>query len=321
MGERFLSYAARHIRDKGVCPACFGWGRPYKKAEPAPTVSTGAPEQEVVACPQCGREWDRLVALRRLSRYATTARRDNPMPSSSSSPQRSGSMSGKPAPDPAGSAFDTSASAGEPASGTSNTDLQPARRRFVRLSRLISFDHFHESSKPADLGQRQKDAPSQPVSVLMDRSHVLGIDMGQRRVEPMGSEQHDFDNSKSSTTSVETLQISHTSQFEIRLDEDRATTKDGERSVSCVNMIKIIGQLQSNIRQAHSHSATSTLVVQRTSQISIPPRTHVRVIIHWKRIWQDGRLHLMADRGLELAIPYSVTTDLAFDKTTIDVTS
>ncbi len=69
----------------------------------------------------------------------------------------------------------------------------------------------------------------------------------------------------------------------------------------------------------HSVGVKSTFTVQRMSEIRVPARKHVRVTLTWKRIWQDGIVNLRTTQGVDVAVPYSLTVDLGFDKKTDDV--
>lgn len=140
-----------------------------------------------------------------------------------------------------------------------------------------------------------------------------------RRLEEIGTTQSDFDNSGSSATSVETLRISNSTQFVLKFDTARATLRSGKSSVSLLDFAKIEGQLQSTLRTEYSLSEKTALTVERTSQINIPAQAHVRVLLSWKRIWQDGVIVVRARSGVDVLVPYSVTVDLIFDKTLTDI--
>jgi hypothetical protein len=142
---------------------------------------------------------------------------------------------------------------------------------------------------------------------------------GQRRLEPLSPEQYDFDNSESSATSVETLRIFNSTQLVLKFDLSRATLRDGQSSVSILDFAKVQGQLKSKLLSQYSLTQQTTLTVERTSQINIPARAHVRVVLNWKRVWQDGIVVLRTRSGDDVEFPYSVTVDLIFDKTLTDI--
>ncbi len=135
----------------------------------------------------------------------------------------------------------------------------------------------------------------------------------------MGTEQIDFDNSNSSSSSVETLHITHSTEFAISFDQERATAAGAGTSVTLLGFAAVSGGLQQTLRSHHSVGVKSTFTVQRISEIRVPARKHVRVTLTWKRIWQDGIVNLRTTQGVDVAVPYSLTVDLGFDKKTDDV--
>jgi len=153
----------------------------------------------------------------------------------------------------------------------------------------------------------------------MERATVTGITSGKRRSEPIGTEVINFDNSNSSSSSVETLHITHSTEFAISFDEERATMAGAGTTVSIVGFGGIEGNVQQTLRRHHSVGVTSTFTVQRISEVTVPAHKHVRVTLSWKRIWQDGIVNLTTRGGLEIAMPYALTVDLSFDKKTDDV--
>jgi hypothetical protein len=168
---------------------------------------------------------------------------------------------------------------------------------------------------------RDRVAPQQraPEMYSMDGATLASIEAGGRRAEAIGTEQIDFDNSKSSSSSVETLHITHSTEFAMRFDQERATLSGGGASVALIGFAGISGSLQQTLRSHHSVGVTSTFTVQRISEIQVPARKHVRVTLTWKRIWQDGVVKMRTTSGVKVAVPYSMTVDLGFDKKTVDV--
>jgi Effector-associated domain 1 len=142
---------------------------------------------------------------------------------------------------------------------------------------------------------------------------------GKRRPEELDTEVHDYNNSGSSATSVETLRIAHSAHLVFKFDTAHASLRSGEAGVSILDFAKLQGRLQSSLRTQYSLSQENTLTVERTSQVNVPARKHVQVTLKWKRIWQDGTIVIGLKSGHDLLIPYSVTVGLVFDKSTKDV--
>jgi hypothetical protein len=169
---------------------------------------------------------------------------------------------------------------------------------------------------PIRIFRRKRDASQ--ISLRNLRS--VEFPSATRRLEPIGTDQYDFDNSASSATSIETLRIFHSTQFILVFDIDHAVLRSGQSSVGIMDFARIQGRLQSSVMSHLSLTEQTTLTVERTSQINIPANAHVRVALQWKRVWQDGIVALRTRSGFDVEIPYSVTTDLVFDKTLTDIT-
>jgi hypothetical protein len=201
--------------------------------------------------------------------------------------------------------------------GNAGTGQQPSR---AQRPRLPSQDVSLSLTRP-DVSYTPRPTPQQraPTSYEVRGAVVASISAGKRRAEPIGNEHTDYDNSESSSSSVETLHITHSTEFAMHLDEDKATVTGGGGSVAMVGFANISGSLQQTLRKHHSVGVTSTISVERTSQITVPAHKHVRVTLKWKRIWQDGIVNLRTTTGVQIAVPYSMTVDLSFDKKTRDL--
>jgi hypothetical protein len=293
----YLSFDARSIRDTGRCSLDPG-GR--KVPYPNPEIAVPAPRLAGVRvkCPVCGTSRAKYTKLAYFS-YRT-------------------SFLGK----PLGLAERSGGQPGAAAAGGTGTGSPAAAMR-----RRSSSDDL--SKRWSDLGlgihvtqpARDPVAPQHPAPVMysMDGATIASIAAGKRRAEAMGTEQIDFDNSNSSSSSVETLHITHSTEFAMRFDQERATLSGGGASVGLIGFAGISGGLQQTLRSHHSVGVTSTFTVQRISEIQVPARKHVRVTLTWKRIWQNGVVNMRTTSGVKVAVPYSMTVDLGFDKKTVDV--
>lgn len=47
--------------------------------------------------------------------------------------------------------------------------------------------------------------------------------------------------------------------------------------------------------------------------------THVRLVVRWKRMWEEGTATLGERAGALAEVPYAITVALGFDKQTLDV--
>jgi hypothetical protein len=118
---------------------------------------------------------------------------------------------------------------------------------------------------------------------------------------------------------VETLKIAHTTQFVMMFNVEKAVVAEVRAETGVFDFAKIEAKLQGTVRQQHNIQATSTLSIERTSQQTIPPQTHVRITLYWKRIWQDGVIILRTVDGVRVSLPYSFTMQLDFSKKVEDI--
>jgi serine/threonine protein kinase len=159
-----------------------------------------------------------------------------------------------------------------------------------------------------------------PRVVTIKKADVIGHKGGTLRQEDHGDDVYTFDNSRSSSTSVETIHVAHTAKVEITIDLSKARSPGGQAGIRFLDFASIEGQIKSEIRMRHELALKEELVFDQTTAISIPASTHVRVVFHWKRVWQEGTVTL-GQRGAALAeVPYAITIALRFDKETSDIT-
>jgi serine/threonine protein kinase len=160
-------------------------------------------------------------------------------------------------------------------------------------------------------------APTQVVTIK--NPEVLSHKRGQRREEDHGDEIYTFDNSKSESTSTETIRIAHTAKIEVTVEMSKTRSTSGQFGVRFLNLASAEGQIRKDILARHSLSLSQELQFEQTTAISIPASTHVKVVFHWKRVWEQGTVTL-GQRARALAeVPYAITVALRFDKETLDV--
>ncbi len=289
---RYLSFDARSIRDTGRCPRDPG-GRtaPYPAAEVADLETAGplAKWDRGLTCPVCGRGILEFTFIEVLSKRGSTLLRESlEQPSVG---QAGTSASGAVTPQPPA-----------PARGPSRS-LESVRSRYLDPQR---------GSPPAD--QRA------PATCDMRGATIVSIEAGKRRAEPIGSDPPtNYDRSQTSSSSTETLHITHSTQFAMRIFEESATLTGGGGSVALMGFAGISGTLEQRLLKHYSVDVTSTLTFERMSQMEVPAGKHVRVTLSWKRIWQDGVVSLRTRSGSQVVVPYSLTVDLSYDQKVVDV--
>jgi serine/threonine protein kinase len=154
--------------------------------------------------------------------------------------------------------------------------------------------------------------------VTIKNAEVLRHKPGPRRQEDLGDEVYTFDNSKSDSTSTETIRIAHTARIEVDVDLSKARSVDGHVRLQFPTLAAVEGRIRSEILEKHRLSLKDELFFEQTTTISIPARTSVRVVFHWKRVWEEGTVVLGHRASAQAEVPYAITVMLSFDKETSD---
>jgi hypothetical protein len=289
----YRTFAARLIGETGRCPSdMIRPVQPY--ALPEFMIGDGWPVPLFTTCPTCKSEW--------ITQTSDSSQSTEP-------PLASGISSTplQPLIDP-GLAF-------EP-----RPTLEPSPDLFHDIFETF-FPPVKDEPPKQSARRRSTRRREEPLQVSLSDAYNLSVVPGERRSEPSGVDTYDFDNSGSSSTSVQTLIAKHSSGFVMAFETERATERNGQASVGLLNFAQVEGLLRSTLRQQHSLQSTSTLYFEHTSQINIPARTHVQVRLNWRRIWQDGVINLTTRAGVGISLPYAVTVDLTFDAKHTDVTA
>jgi hypothetical protein len=158
-------------------------------------------------------------------------------------------------------------------------------------------------------------SPSRPLAAEegLDEVATRQVETG-RREEPIGTETRTVDNSRSASSSVRRLKARRTwtGSQEVRFEE---TTR---KSVSGGVEVKAVVNLRGELEQAVRRSRTTVVQDERTFEeeieVTIPARTTVDVLLHWKRVWQEGNLVVTTSSGDVFEVPYREVVGLTFDQ-------
>jgi serine/threonine protein kinase len=150
-------------------------------------------------------------------------------------------------------------------------------------------------------------------------AQILDLVPRKRYEELRQDDVYTFDNSRSSSTATETIRVAHTAKVEIEVNLSEMKGIGGDAGVKFLNVASIQGHIKGEILARHSLRQSSEFVFEQATAISVPASTHVKVVFHWKRLWEEGMVTI-GDGGVAVAqIPYAVTVGLRFDKETIDL--
>jgi hypothetical protein len=180
------------------------------------------------------------------------------------------------------------------------------------------FDEVAKSSQKAPPSSRPA-RPASPPRVALNDVVVLGVVEERQVEEEIGSEIYRFNNSRSSTQAVEHIMVSNRSSVSIQVSTEKITSPEAGASISFTGIGSVSAKVTATLRKQYAVTTQSELTHEQTTTITVPPRIDLKVIFHWKRIWQLGKARLGTDGRVVALVPYRVTVRLRFDKETVDV--
>jgi hypothetical protein len=173
----------------------------------------------------------------------------------------------------------------------------------------------------------QRTAPkSSPVTVssgTVEQPTLLRISESSRRREPIGDEVRSFNNSRSSSTAVETIVVRQVSRVSASVDLGRSRALSATAGVKFHNTATAQASLRGQLTRHYSVSMEGELTYEQSTVINIPAHENVEVVFRWYRTWATGMVTIgdLANPSVEVAeAPFEVTVGLAFDKETRDIT-
>lgn len=169
----------------------------------------------------------------------------------------------------------------------------------------------------------RRTAVSMPGTVVLERPTIVRVtESPDRRTESIGDEVRSFNNTKSSSTAVETIRVSNTTRVSTSVDLSKTSTLSGSAGVSFVDVASAKASLSNDLTRHYSLKMDSEISHEQTTQINIPAHTNVEITFHWFRIWVAGTLTLsdLAKPAAEVAqVPFEITVGLTFNKETRDI--
>jgi hypothetical protein len=159
-----------------------------------------------------------------------------------------------------------------------------------------------------------------PVRKDLTRSKIDKTIETVRTEEPIGEEKRTFDQSRTTASSVETIGLSHTAEWTVTVDASEAQIVGGTGQLTLIGVGSVQGKIEASLTKKYSNSWKTATSRKQETNITVPAGKMVKVIVRWKRIWQEGEVHLRARDGTLVALPFRVTVGLSFDKEIVDIT-
>lgn len=140
-----------------------------------------------------------------------------------------------------------------------------------------------------------------------------------RSEERLGVERRKIDNSRSATSSVRRLRAQRTWSRKSEIFFERATKGSSSAGLNIQGVGSLKAAAEKSFRESLALSGEEQQTFEEGIEVTIPARTAVEVLLHWKTIWQEGVLAIEMDDGETYKIPYRVTVGMTFDQENRDL--
>jgi hypothetical protein len=161
--------------------------------------------------------------------------------------------------------------------------------------------------------------PPQPAAPVPPPQILEYVETDQTE-EPLGQEVRVIDNRQSSTGVTRSVKASREWTTNLTVGTENTRTLGGEMGVE-KRWLTIKGKIESELQHNYSMEVGSRHLFEESLTISAPPRTSIRLVLHWKRIWQNGVVRLSHYDGAITEVPYKFVVNVTFDQSQQDTDS
>ncbi|MGA5823930.1 hypothetical protein ACPC54_39540 [Kitasatospora sp. NPDC094028] len=159
--------------------------------------------------------------------------------------------------------------------------------------------------------------PSGPEAA---NAQVLGLTRTMRTEEQLGEDVRLIDNRTSPAPVTRSLKATREWTRALTLGESRSQTTGGQAAAHLL-WLSVKGSIEAELQSTLSIAIGSTHLFEEEVSVTVPERTAVRIVLGWKRIWQDGEARVaLADRSVHV-VPYRLVVSVTFDQRIEDVTT
>lgn len=146
---------------------------------------------------------------------------------------------------------------------------------------------------------------------------VIGMRETGQFEESLGEEVRTIDNRRSPTAVSRSVRASRDWTRNLQVGEDHKR-KYGAEAGADLHFVEIKGRVEAEVKRNYAIEVGTTHSFEEEFHIEVPQRTALRVILHWKRIWQRGVVRLAGPDGTEIEVPYQVVVNVTFDQVVQD---
>ncbi|HEV2635427.1 MAG TPA: hypothetical protein VGX23_09800 [Actinocrinis sp.] len=148
---------------------------------------------------------------------------------------------------------------------------------------------------------------------------IIGYVETDQVEEPLGQEVRVIDNRQSNTGVTRSVKASREWTRNLTVGTEQTRTLGAEIGVE--KWLSVKGKIESELQRNYSMETSTKHLFEESLTISAPPRTTIRLVLHWKRIWQNGVVRLSHYDGTVTEVPYKFVVNITFDQSQQDTDS
>lgn len=150
--------------------------------------------------------------------------------------------------------------------------------------------------------------------------YEVDITETSRTEEPIGDEQRTIDNSKSSIELTRRFTVSREWSQSYSIEYEKMCSNKQQLNLGVAQGVDvgIRTAAEDSIRERYAVSGETRQTYAEEITLNVPARTKLCVVLHWKRIWQQGFLVLKSGSGQIAQLPFQIAVGITFDQVQAD---
>lgn len=141
---------------------------------------------------------------------------------------------------------------------------------------------------------------------------VLEVAETHRSEELIGTDRHRIDNTSGVGRVTRTMRVTKEWSRMVSLDL-HASDGVSTRAQIGPNWLALKGSIEQNLEHTYAVSVNRREEFAEEIGVEIEPGADVTVILTWKRIWQHGVAHVLA-QGRQVNVPYRMAVGITIDQ-------
>jgi hypothetical protein len=157
-----------------------------------------------------------------------------------------------------------------------------------------------------------------PATSKVQAVGVLDVVETDRIEEPLGDEIRTIDNYRSGITVARTLTATKDwmQTYTIQAEQAKVTGKSAELGAKDLGVVR--ADAEETLRRKYQFSKEIRQTFTEEITLTIPARTKVHLVLHWKRIWQRGFVRLERSPDQVIDVPFKMVIGVTFDQSQAD---